>query len=134
MTLNREERDVIVAHRLEKANETLTEAKDLISMNHWRGAANRLYYACYYAATALLIQHGHLTRTHGGVLGLFGKYFVATGLIGKEQNKLFQKLFDLRQSGDYSDWINIEKNDVEPLATLAEDFITEIENLIDEES
>ena len=59
MTLNREERAIIVEHRLEKARETFIEAKDLISLSHWRGAANRLYYACYYAATALLIHQSH---------------------------------------------------------------------------
>ena len=134
MTLNREERAIIVEHRLEKAHETFIEAKDLTSLSHWRGAANRLYYACYYAATALLIQHGHITRTLGGVLGLFSKHFVVPGLFSKEQNKMFQRLFDLRQSGDYSDWVSVERSDVEPFIRSVEDFISQMEKLIDDDA
>ncbi|MDR0872101.1 MAG: HEPN domain-containing protein [Prevotellaceae bacterium] len=132
MSLTNEERDIIVEHRLANAAETLTEAKDLINLGHWRGAANRLYYACYYAVSALLIKYEHPTRTHSGVIGLFGKYFVLTNIFGKEQNKLYQKLFDLRQDGDYSDWIKIEEDDIKPLLRPAEQFIAEIKNLINQ--
>ena len=130
MSLTKEEIDVIVDHRLERANETLIETKDLIRLNHWHGATNRLYYACYYAVTALLIKHGHITRTHGGVRGLMGKYFVTTGIISKDNNKLYQKLFDLRHGGDYNDWISIDENDILPLFEPAERFIEEIKRLI----
>jgi uncharacterized protein (UPF0332 family) len=98
MTLNKEEREIIVKRRLERANETLAEAKDLLNLSRWYGAANRLYYACYYAVTALLVKHEYLSQTHGGAKRLFGKYFVVTNIISKEQNKLYEKLFDLRQS------------------------------------
>jgi uncharacterized protein (UPF0332 family) len=130
MSLSEEERNIVVKHRLNRANETLEETKDLIVNNRWHGAANRLYYACYYAVTALLIEHGHLTRTHSGVIGLLGKYFITTGIISKEYNKLYQKLFDLRLGGDYSDWIIIEEEDIVPLVEPAEKFIETIENLI----
>ena len=130
MSLTEEERDIIVEHRLRRADETLVETKDLIRLNHWYGATNRLYYACYYAVTALLIKHGHIARTHSGVIGLLGKYFVTTGIIDKELNRLYQKLFDLRQGGDYSDWININEQDIKPLLNPAEKFIAEIKNLI----
>jgi len=130
MTLTKEEKDVIVQHRLERAYETLTEAKDLLSLSHWFGAANRLYYAAYYAVSALLVKHGHIAHTHGGTKSLFGKHFVSTNIIGKEQNKLYEKLFDLRQSGDYSDWISIDESDIKPLLEPAEKLISDIENLI----
>jgi len=130
MSLTEEERNIIVEHRLKRADETMAEAKDLVRLNHWHGATNRLYYACYYAITALLVKYGHITRTHGGVIVLLGKYFVTTGIIDKEQNKFYQKLFDLRQGGDYSDWTSIDEKDVKPLLTPAEKFIAEIKNLI----
>jgi len=130
MSLTTEEREIIVEHRLKRACETLAEAKDLVNLNRWHGAANRLYYACYYAVTALLIKNGHISHTHNGAIGLLGKYFVVTNIIGREQNKLYQKLFDLRQGGDYSDWINIEEEDIKPLVAPAENFIETIEKII----
>ena len=130
MSLTGEEKDIIVVHRLQRACETLAEAKDLVNLCHWHGAANRLYYACYYVVTALLTKNGHTSRTHGGVIGLLGKHFVTTNIISRQQNKLYQKLFELRQSGDYSDWITIEEEDIKPLLEPVEEFIGTIQKII----
>ncbi len=131
MKLSEEERDIIVQHRLARANETLDEAKDLLNLERWHGAANRLYYACYYTVSALLVKHGHIAHTHGGTKGLLGKYFVITNIISDEQNMLYGKLFELRQSGDYSDWIIIKEENIKPLLKPAEKFIETIKNLIE---
>ena len=66
MQLTEEERKAIVVYRLEKAESALVEAKDCVSLNHWNLAANRLYYAAYYASSALLISAGHSAKTHEG--------------------------------------------------------------------
>ena len=130
MSLTQEERNIIVKYRLERANETLTEAKDLMRLNHWYGAANRLYYACFYAACALLIKNGHIARTHGGVFSLLGEHFVSTGLINKEQNKFYRRVLELRQTGDYDDFSELTENEVLLLLEPAENFIKTIEQLI----
>jgi len=130
MTLGKEERDAIVAFRLQRAHETIAEAQGNIEMQYWHAAANRLYYACYYAVLGLLIKNGYSSRTHGGTFGLFGKHFVSTGIISKEQNKLFHNLFDLRQSGDYDDWFEVDEEAVKSFLAPAEKFIETIENLI----
>lgn len=88
-----------------------------------------MYYACYYAVSALLIAKGHTAHTHGGVIGLFGKHFILTNIFTQEDNKLYRKLFDLRQDGDYSDWIEIEEEQIRPLLAPAEQFIQTIEKL-----
>ena len=128
MTLYKEEKDAIVAHRLRKAQETFAEVKGIVKMEYWHSAANRLYYACYYAVSGLLIKNGYTARTHGGVLGLFGMHFVATGIISKEQNKLYRNLFNLRQGGDYTDWFDIKEEDIIPFFEPAKQFIETIEN------
>jgi len=130
MTLEREEKDALVAYRLQRAHETFTEVEGNVKMKFWSAAANRLYYACYYAVLALNLQNGVSARTHGGVFGLFGKHFVETGIISKEQNKLYRKLFDLRQKGDYDDWFEVEEEDIVPNLDPAKQFIETIERLI----
>ena len=132
MTLDTNNRNTIVNYRLQKAKDTLTEAKGNIEMKFWHTAANRLYYACYYAVTALLIKNGYIIHTHHGVFTLFGKHFVLTEIVSKEQNKLFGKLLELRQNGDYSDVIVVTEQDVKPLFEPAQKFITTIEQLINE--
>ncbi|MDR0370622.1 MAG: HEPN domain-containing protein [Prevotellaceae bacterium] len=130
MTLNSEERNTLVLLRLQRAKETLEEAKGNIKMKYWRTAANRLYYACYYAVNALLIKNGHSAHTHSGVISLFGLHFVSKGLISMEQGKLYRNLFEKRQSSDYDEWIIIEESDVRPFIEPAERFIASIVDLI----
>ena len=132
MTLNEDDRSSIVNYRLQRAKETLVEANGSFGMGFWHATANRLYYACYYAVTALLIKNGHTAHTHNGVLTILSKHFVLEGLISKEQGKLYGKILELRQKGDYSDWIVIHKETVMPLLEPAENFINTIEKLIND--
>ena len=130
MGLTSEERKYVVQFRLEKANNTLSEIRLLTNNALWYTAANRMYYACFYAVTALLIQNGIETKTHHGVLNQLGLHFVRTGLLSFEQGNLYKRLFELRQTGDYSDWIIITEEDIAPLIEPVQTFIEEIENLI----
>ena len=128
--MNKEDRDTIVIYRLKRADETLVETNDLIRMSHWHGAANRLYYACYYAASALLIKHGISTHSHAGVINQLSLHFVSKKVISNELGKLYKQLFNLRQSSDYGDWVVIREEDIRPLIEPAEKFIEEIKKLI----
>ena len=73
MPLTDEERKSIIVYRLEKADDVLIEARDCVSLEHWNLAANRLYYAVYYASSALLISAGHTAKTHEGTIGMIGQ-------------------------------------------------------------
>jgi uncharacterized protein (UPF0332 family) len=44
----------LARHRMAQAQETLAEADQLLASQGLRGAVNRLYYATFYAARALL--------------------------------------------------------------------------------
>ena len=126
MTLNEENRNVLVTLRLEKAKEALTEAKGNFELGFWRVVANRLYYACFYTVNALLIKNGITAHTHSGIINQLGLHFVKKGIINEEQSKLYSRLFGLRQTGDYSDRISIKEEDVRPLLEPVEKFIEEI--------
>jgi uncharacterized protein (UPF0332 family) len=43
----------LIQYRLEKSWTTYREAKSLAENGFWNGAANRLYYCCFYAVIAL---------------------------------------------------------------------------------
>jgi uncharacterized protein (UPF0332 family) len=61
---------------------------------------------------------------------MLGKYCVTSGKIDKAFGKMYRQLFNLRQSGDYEDWVNIEEEDIKPFLEPAENFIAEIEKII----
>jgi len=128
--MTQDERSALVKIRLQRAKETLLEVKDNVELGHWRLVANRLYYTCFYAVIALLVKNKINAHTHAGVINQFGLHFIATGLISNVQGKFYKQLFNLRQDGDYEDWIQIDEQDVLPLVEPAEEFIATIENLI----
>jgi uncharacterized protein (UPF0332 family) len=131
MGLTAEEREAIVRLRMDRANETYSEVAAILIKNAmWRTAANRLYYACFYAAGALLMHDGHQAQTHGGVISLLGWHYVKTNIISEELSNVYRKLFNLRQKGDYDDWVVVEESDVAPLLAPAGNFIKTIEKLI----
>ena len=90
--LSDEERKSVVEYRLQKAKDTLSEIKDITDLGYWRTAVNRLYYACYYAASSLLVKHGYSTHTHSGVINLLGMHFVSKEVISKEHGKFYGKI------------------------------------------
>lgn len=55
--LDRENIEALAAYRFQRAEETLKEIPYLKQQGYYNTAVNRLYYACYYAAVALLIKH-----------------------------------------------------------------------------
>ena len=130
MGLTDEERDAIVLYRIDKAKETLVEAEGNVKMKFWYTAANRYYYACFQAVSALLIKNGYETRTHYGVMSLFNLHFVRTNIFSKEENRVFSRLYELRQSGDYGDMIDIDETDILPIVELTKSFVAKIEKLV----
>ena len=130
MSLTPEERDAILAFRVEKARNTLNEAKGIAQLQYWNAVANRLYYSCYYITGALLIANNHTAHTHSGVIHLLGMHFIKTGVVSKEAGKFYSKLYELRQTGDYDDMFNLTQEDIEPLILPAESYLIELEKLI----
>ena len=57
MSLDEQGRYDVVIYRLEKARQTIEQAKTILALGYWEIVANRLYYAAYYAASALLIAN-----------------------------------------------------------------------------
>ena len=54
--MNAADRTQYVAYRLERARETLAEARLLVESDRMRGAVNRVYYAMFYAVSALALR------------------------------------------------------------------------------
>ncbi len=109
------DRKAYALYRLQKSEEALRAAELLIANNQWNASVNRLYYAAYYAVSALLVLYKIETKTHSGVKTQFLLNFVKTGVISVQEGKLYNDLFDWRQKGDYGDLFDFNGEDVTPL-------------------
>ena len=128
--MREEELQALVAYRLQRAEETLEEAQVMQRIGHWNACANRLYYAAFYAVSALLVRSGHRATKHSGIKALFNRHYVKTGVVAKEKGRLYNRLFDLRQEGDYIDFVSLDGETVEPLVSATADFIETIRLLL----
>lgn len=103
--LDEQSRLSLIKYRIERANETIEESKLLARGGYYNAAVNRLYYACFYASLALLAANNMPTSTHAGVKTMLGLHFVSKGVLANEHGKTFSRLFEIRHSGDYDDFV-----------------------------
>ena len=113
-------------YRLSRAAESLEEARILLGSGHLYGAVNRLYYACFYAVSALLLTEGQSSSKHSGVRSLFDQHWVNTGRVPAELGRLYRELFQRRQRSDYGDLARFESAEVERLNEEAVEFVKAI--------
>lgn len=128
--LSDENINALVAYRLQRAQETLSEIPYLAEKGYYNTAVNRLYYACYYAAVALLLKHGMNPGTHAGVKQMLGIHFVVPGLLSRETGRAYSLLFERRHSSDYDDFDYSSKEEIEELLPKATAFIETIQQLL----
>lgn len=119
-----------IKYRFHRSEESFEEALILSENGRWNAVINRLYYACFYAVIALLIKNDIKTQSHDGARSQFGLHFIKTGKIDKSYGKLFTKLFDFRQKGDYGDLFDYDENIARPLIGQVKEFIEEIKRHI----
>jgi len=122
--------DDLIQYRINRAFETLREAETMIEHQFWNASVNRVYYACFYAVSGLLLKKSVDSSTHKGLRQMFGLHFVQTGIVSKEYGKFFSDLFDRRLTGDYDDFITFDKETALNLFSTGRDFVKEITTLI----
>ena len=117
----------LILYRLNRAKETYSEARTMADHSHYQGAANRMYYACFYAVNALLLRDGLSSSKHSGVRSLFNRNYIKPGFITDDAGVLFNTLYDIRQTSDYEDLFIIDSEKVNSLMPRLKLFLQEIE-------
>lgn len=77
---------------------------------------NRLYYACFYAVSALLLQIGLSSSKRTGVRSLFNRHYVNPQKIPRTIARIYNDLFERRQESDCIDFVVFGEAQVQPLA------------------
>mgnify|MGYP001570184710 CR=1 FL=1 len=120
----------LVNYRVQRAYEALEDARILADAGRWNTSVNRLYYACFYVVSALLIKEGLCSSKHSGIRSLFNRDYVKTKKVSKEMAQIYNDLFERRQEGDYMDFIRFERSQVQPWIAQAEAFVKHMETII----
>lgn len=101
-----------INYKLQKADDALKEAQLLLENNLNDGAISRLYYAAFYAVSALLINLNLNPKTHQGVKSLFNKEFIYTKKLDEEFSDFYTLIMAKRHEADYENFSFIDKNKI----------------------
>ena len=129
----KEETKTLIKYRLNRSFEAIEEAKILLDGGYGNTYVNRLYYACFYSVSALLLSIGLTSSKHSGTRSLFHQSFIKPGLVAKEFGQLYDKLFDNRQKGDYADFVRFNIDEVRDWYVETTLFVKEMEKKISKE-
>lgn len=121
--LDAQDRIQIVRYRIENAHRTMDEVRSHIENGFYNTAVNRMYYACYYAVSAILVAQQIATKSHDGVKQMFSLHLVKTGKVSAELGKTYSHLFDKRTKGDYNDLFDNDENTCNELYPKAKEIV-----------
>jgi uncharacterized protein (UPF0332 family) len=115
---------------MRRAHRSIRDAELLAQDDSWDASVNRLYYACFYAVSALLLREGRASNKHTGIRSLFNRHFVRTGRVSKDMGVLYNDLFENRHDADYIYYISFDEDRVRPWIDSARQFVGRIEELL----
>lgn len=119
-----------ITANLERAEQSIRAAKELLRQGYHDFAASRAYYAAFYGATAVLLNEGLDFAKHSGVIASIHQRFVKTGKLDKEQGKALNWLFEIRNVGDYGGTAHVTQTQAEQAIQAAERFFATIKIIL----
>ena len=128
------DRDSLFLYRLKQAEETLLDAEKMLGGSFTpRSVTNRAYYSMFYAVLALFIKTDVDIKTskHTGIISIFDKEFIQTKKIDKHYSKIFHKIFNVRQKGDYKELVESSTEEAAEHVKLAGEFLENLKDSID---
>ena len=127
---NEEQRSKVIKYWWSKAEESLASARREFKAESFSFAMNRLYYAAFYGVCAALFERRQSFKKHSGVRFAFHREFIKTGLMDMKFGKLYDRLFEDRQEGDYIAFVSFEPDYVEFQLNQCGEFMEKLRPLI----
>ena len=98
-------------YRYSSAIEELKNAKLCFENNSYRGCVNRSYYAAFYAIRAILALGNIDFKSHKSVINHFNKEYVGANIFPRDLASKLGKLKNMRDTADYSDFLEVSRED-----------------------
>ena len=128
---DKEKQFQLARYRLQQADDSINEALYLLSGRQSpRSIINRAYYAMFYAVMALIVFESFSSSKHSGVISYFNKKFIKEGILPNELGHSINKAFELRQEGDYREYVDLTYEQVEPFIQKAKVFVQSIRDYL----
>jgi uncharacterized protein (UPF0332 family) len=119
-------------YRMNRARETLADAKSLLEGSRVESSINRSYYAIFHALRAVTALDGFDSSKHSGIIAHFNQVYVKEGVFDKELSKLIRIAFNTREKADYDDFAEVTYEMAAEQIAAAEKVIAAVERYLDE--
>ena len=122
----------LVAVRLDRAKELYYEAKELVSMDCYKSANNRAFYAIEKCIKALLATRKMDVETHNGAVSQFNLLFIhqENTIFSKNDYQKIAKADRIRNASDYDDFYIVNKEETRELLQFTKGFLGRTEQYI----
>lgn len=124
-------RKELIAYRLEKSKQAMRQAEIMAEHEMYDNAVTRLYYACFYVASALMIKNHIECGSHRGIKTMLALKFVKTGLLDPKFVRIFSELLNGRQLSDYEDFFYQNQESYIKYKEDANEFIRTLSKMIE---
>ena len=123
MSNDEQQRNIVVSYWWEKAEDSLLSAERELDAGALVFSINRLYYALYYAVSAVLLRKEFIFSKHSGVRAAFHREIIKSGLMDTKWGRLYDQLFEDRHEGDYVALTDFDKLYVEEKLLQCRQFL-----------
>jgi len=113
---------------MQRAENRLSAARLLADNGNNLDAANRVYYAVFHAAKALLHKKGSNPKTHEGTASELGKLY--RDELGKDMTRFFSQAQSKREAADYGETSKISGEEIRKDINQAENFISKAKKVL----
>lgn len=121
-------------YRMEQAEQAVSDAELLLKEKRYRAAANRMYYACFYAASSALLTKRLQYSKHSAVIVFFDKTFIKTGIFKREHSRTLHLAFNERQEDDYKPFAEPDPGFLRELYERVKNLTEDIRRFIDDKN
>ena len=119
----------LIRYRMGRAREALADADAALREERFNEASNRIYYATFYAASALLATRDLSSSRHSGVISLLYEHFVRPGTFPRSLAHHLAAAFDMRAESDYKDFAEPDPVRLREMLEQAGAFIEVVDKL-----
>lgn len=89
----------LINYRVQRSIECYEDALLVATKEHWNSVVNRLYYAAFYAVSALLLTVDVYAKTHTGLKSKFHEHFIKTQRLSYGAGNIFDEFFRIGKKG-----------------------------------
>ncbi|MBR1642142.1 MAG: HEPN domain-containing protein [Butyrivibrio sp.] len=131
--MDKETYQALAKARLERAQELVNEAEELLERGSYKSANNRAFYSIEKSLRAMLAIKGIDADSHNGILRQFNVHFIRNSEAGFEQGdyKVIANAQRIRNISDYDDFYIADKEECREQVKTAKDVVKKAQRYLE---